>query len=130
MKPIDKVRKIKEIKREWVVFIKVGVFYEVYNKDACIVSFLFNYKIRKVGKNIVCGFSNIEKVKDKLNRININYIIIDKDIKYFGFKDNNYSLIYDGYYKSINNLLRIKNIIKYLKSNINKLDMIERLIYE
>ena len=38
MKIVENVRRIKEIHPETIVLIRVGKFYNVYLKDACILS--------------------------------------------------------------------------------------------
>ena len=40
------VRNIKELFPDYIVLIKIGTFYETYNDDSKIISYLFNYKIK------------------------------------------------------------------------------------
>ena len=40
------IHNIKELFPDYVVFIKIGNFYECYNDDANIISFLFGYKLK------------------------------------------------------------------------------------
>lgn len=42
------VHNIKELFPNYIVMIKIGTFYEVYNDDANIISYLFKYKIKKL----------------------------------------------------------------------------------
>lgn len=42
------VKTVKEIHKEDIVFVKIGKFYQVYGKDAYIISYLFDYKLKKV----------------------------------------------------------------------------------
>ena len=44
MKVIDTYKFYKEKYREYVVLIKSGIFYEVYNNDVSIMYSLFHYK--------------------------------------------------------------------------------------
>ena len=47
--------------------IKIGDFYHCYGKDAYIISYLFNYKLRKTRENYyTCGFSekSLSKVEN------------------------------------------------------------------
>lgn len=65
--------------------IKIGTFYEVYNDDANIISYLFKYKIKKLSSgDEVCGFpvGAINKVSFLLEKKYINYIMIDKAHNY------------------------------------------------
>ena len=51
------VKNIKQIHPEYVALIKIGKFYYSYGKDAYIISYIFNYKIKKVEENVcVCAF--------------------------------------------------------------------------
>ena len=72
MKVIDTYKFYKEKYREYVVLIKSGIFYEVYNNDVSIMYSLFHYKIRVVGNNFNVGFpinniGNICKILDDNN---------------------------------------------------------------
>ena len=79
MSVVDIVKTIKKVRVQDVVMIKIGKFVYCYGKDACIISYLFKYKIKMLQDNIyVCAFP-----KDKLNKImatlenkKINYIQI------------------------------------------------------
>ena len=68
---------IKQIQPEYVALIKIGKFYYSYGKDAYIISYIFNYKIKKVEENVcVCAFpvSITKKVLAKLEENKINYV--------------------------------------------------------
>lgn len=57
MKVVNIVKAIKQIHLEYIVLIKIGKFYYSYSKDAYIVSYIFNYKLKIVEENIkVCAF--------------------------------------------------------------------------
>ena len=81
--------------KDMLVLIKNGTFYNAYNEDAYIISYLFNYKVNKDKK---CGFSNnsFNKVINTLEDKKINYEIVYKDknpvIKKYN-KLNNYKKI-------------------------------------
>ena len=48
---------IKEAFPDYVVLIKIGTFFETYNEDANIMSYLFEYKLRTlIDNNTSCGF--------------------------------------------------------------------------
>lgn len=61
MAVINMVNNIKELFPDYVVMIKIGTFYEVYNDDAKILHYLLKYKLRS---NMSCGFpiSSINKI--------------------------------------------------------------------
>lgn len=117
-----------------LILRKIGGFYQAFDDDALIMSYLFNYKVI----NYRCGFpiSSINKVIEKLEELNINYILkqeeeIEKDFK----RKNNYLKYLDKskVKDSINN--RIHNILNKLdKLDKNKLEelltTIEDLVYE
>ena len=57
MSVINMVHNIKELFPEYVMLLKIGNFYECYNDDAKIISYLFDYKLKQLDnddKN--CGF--------------------------------------------------------------------------
>ena len=41
------LKSIRKIHKEDVLLVKIGTFYQVYGRDACIISYLFGYKIKK-----------------------------------------------------------------------------------
>ena len=85
MSTIYMVKNIKELFPEYVLLVKIGTFYECYNSDAYIISYLFNYKIKTLidgDKN--CGFptNSINKIISMLETKTINYIVVDKKHNY------------------------------------------------
>ena len=79
MSTIYMIKNIKELLPEYVVLVKIGTFYEVYNNDSYIISYLFNYKIKTLidgDKN--CGFPTgaLNKVLSTLENKSINYIVV------------------------------------------------------
>jgi len=86
-----------------------GKFYNVYDNDAIIISYLFDYKIYSENK---CGFPEIafEKVITKLENLNISYQII---------KTNKDNVIKD--YRKLN------KYDEYLEKAISKLDITKRI---
>lgn len=97
---------------------KYRKYYYVKGKDACIIKFLLNYTM----KNNKIYFRKISKVKNILDKNNINYIYNNK---VHIFYKNNYYDILDKYrlINEINNRL----ISLILKRDFNK---IYRLIYK
>ena len=136
---IDMARNIKELFPDYVVMIKIGTFYEVYNDDANIISYLFKYKIKNLGSgDKVCGFpvNSINKVLYILEGKSINYIMIDKAHNYEEEgkvnykKKNKYCDVLDISNEYIDIMNRINKIKNYLINDSSKLDDIEKILYE
>lgn len=74
------VKTIKTVYPSCMVLVKIGTFYDVYSKDAYIISYLFKYKIKEKEKIPTCSFpvSSLSKVKNILEKNKINYIVVDK----------------------------------------------------
>ena len=124
--------------REYIIFIKSGIFYECIANDALIINSLFNYKIKAIGNTVKVGFpiKNIDSVINKLENNSINYIIVDDDriSKKFETDENNYSEYKIDMDSILYNILRVDKVVKYFEENImnydlaKKLDKIERII--
>ena len=56
MSCITIAKEIKSIHPEDVALIKLGGFYKVYGKDAYILSYIFDYKLRSTKDNISTCF--------------------------------------------------------------------------
>jgi len=79
MSTVNMIKMIKEIHPEVVIFIKSGVFYNVYDKDAYIISYLCKYKLKTIGWNYaVCG-SPIYKI-NQYTMLEIRDAVIDKSL--------------------------------------------------
>lgn len=136
------VKNIKQIHPEYIAIIKVGKFYYSYGKDAYIISYIFNYKIKTVEENIkVCTFpvSILNRNIAKLEENKLNYLIIDKRNNYeVDEKSDNGNLNKYNYFlqkskKYINQKNRIEKIYNYLISNIEDKELIidiEKIINE
>lgn len=139
------INEIKEMHPESLCLYKVGTFYHAYGRDAVVMSFLFNYKIKELGQNHKeCGFpiGAVNKVTAKLQNSQLNYLLIDRRNNYDvdekeDYKENNkYGKIYEKAKKYVNCKKRIDNINQYLEENIDKdnitkiLAKMEELIYE
>ena len=123
--------------KDFLIFIKVGNFYEVFDKDSLILNKLFGYKIKRIKDNIKVGFP-ISRLDYILKLIgNINYVVIDntivkkKKFKNNKYKDYNYdmnsiilnSIKIDRIYEELNNRLpdnNIENIITNIDLIIGK----------
>lgn len=139
MSVINMVKNIKDLFPNYILLIKIGNFYEVYNNDANIISYLFNYKIKTLSNNnITCGFPliSLNKVKYILDKKYINYLIIDKSHNYEEIekndfkKKNKYNDLLNEANLYIDKINRINKIKNYLLNDSSKLVAIERLIYE
>lgn len=85
MSIIDTIKDIKRVTIHDIVMIKIGKFVYTYGKDACIISYIFNYKIKLVQNNIyVSAFprNNLNKIIATLENKKINYIILDRRNSY------------------------------------------------
>ena len=139
------IKEVKEIHPEVVVLVKIGKFYNVYLKDAYIISYLFGYKLRDMEKDVKsAGFPEVslKRVIATLENKKIDYMILDRrnnydaDEKFENGNLNKYNEIYNKAKKHFNILARIENISNYLHNNINKKETInilkrmEQIIYE
>lgn len=129
MKVVNIVKAIKQIHPEYIVLIKIGKFYYSYSKDAYIVSYIFNYKLKIVEENIrVCAFPVfiLNKIMAKLEENKINYIVIDRrnnyevDEKFDNGNLNKYNFYLEKSKRYINQKNRIEEIYNYLVYNIEK----------
>lgn len=118
--------------KDFLLFIKVGNFYEVFDKDSLILDKLFGYKIKRIKDSIKVGFP--------LNRLdyiikligNINYVVIDNTVVEKKEFDNNK---YKDYNFDINsiilNSIKIDRIYEELSSRLldNNIENIITNIY-
>lgn len=127
MSIINIVKNIKQVHPEYIILIKIGKFYYSYSKDAYIISYIFNYKLKTIEENIkVCAFPVfiLNKIMAKLEENKINYIIIDRrhnyevDEKSDNGNLNKYNLYLEKSKKYINKKNKIEEIYNYLISNI------------
>ena len=112
---------------ECVVIRKTGGFYNAFDDDAIIISYLTSYKI--VGGR--CGFpiNSLEKVVNLLEDNKVNYIVkenmIEVNKKNFK-KSNRYNKILDKGRKKIDIDYRINDIIS--KLNMLSYDRLDNLL--
>lgn len=145
MSIVNIARNMKEVHPNYIILYRRGTFYYSYGKDAQIISYFFNYQIKSVEKNIPsCAFpkNSINKVKTKLEKEKINYLLIDVKNEYDieEKSDNNnlskYEEVFEKARKIINLRNRIYNIKDYLLDEINhkeinkKIIEIEKITYE
>lgn len=144
MKYENTIKIIKEIHPNDIVFLKIGQFYHCYGKDAVIISYLFDYSIKKLDNIYDCGFpiNAINKIKTRIEEQKVNYLVINKADNYEVYEEenykneNNYMQIYNKAHKYINRKNRIIEIYNYLIDNINnenireKINEVEEILYE
>jgi len=132
----EMVKTIKEVHPKTICMFKIGAFYHTYNRDSYILSYLFNYKIKDLGKNHKeSGFPEtaLPKIKSKLEDNKINYLVIDRRNNYDVDEEENYKDLnrYDKYYEKANRFInhksRIENIVEFLNENINSDDFTKTL---
>ena len=89
-----------------------GKFFEVYDYDAFMFNYLFDYKILQNGKTCKCGFpdSSITKITNKLSDLKISY-----------------QIIYRGRNPHVKDFKKINQYSKYKLIALQKLDIKERM---
>lgn len=113
------VQRIKD--KDYVIFIKVGNFYELFEKDALIINKLLNYKIKRFSKTFKSGFptSKINDVIKIFEAERLNYVVIDNnEIARKSFKDNAYCKFNFDIDRIMLNYLKIDKITSYLNDNV------------
>ena len=145
MKVTQTIQVMNQIIPDKVLLLKVGEFFYQYGKDAYILAYLFDYKIKTIENNIpFSGFpkSALNKVITNLENNKLSYFIVDKSLNYEVLeeqnfkKKNNYIEIYNKAHKYILKKNKIEKIYEYLNANINqkniqeKILKIEEILYE
>lgn len=117
---IDLFRMLKLDYKEYIILFKSGSFYISFDEDSIILNKLFNYKIINLKNNIKIGFplNSIDLVLRKLEKLRINYVIIDNKniINQKEYEDNNFSKFTSSVFEIISINSRIEKIIEKLKS--------------
>ena len=119
MAMLTMVKAIKQIHPKDVVLFKVGSFYQTYSKDAYIISYLFDYKTKKIEENYSsCGFpsSSLAKNLAKLEENRVNYVLVDKR--------NNYEDDEKVDYKNLN---RYEEVFKKAHDYVTKRNRIDAI---
>lgn len=118
------IQEAKQIHPDYVIMTKVGKFYKVYGKDAYILSYLLQYKVKTEGKFMSLGFPDhsLKKVQSVLENRKINYLVLDSRTNYSidekqEFNNlNKYKEVYEKSKTYVNNQNRIERIYDYLMS--------------
>lgn len=136
MSAITVIKEVKKIHKEEVLLVKIGDFYHCFGRDSYIISYLFNYKLRKTKENYyTCGFpeQSLAKIESKLENKKISYIILDKRNNYRvdtyqNYRNlNNYKKIYEKSKRYTNIKSEIDEIYNKLKNSINSDDIYEKI---
>lgn len=122
MGTINIVKTIKTVHPSCMVMVKIGTFYNVYSKDAYIISYLLNYKIKEKDKIPTCSFpvSSLSKVENILEKHKINYLVVDKRSNYeeehkvINKQENNYEKVFEVANKNVSIMIRIQRIYNEL----------------
>lgn len=95
---------------------KTGGFYHVFGRDADIISYLFDYKIKDTNGSKECGFpiSSVNKVTAKLQEAKINYLLLDRRNNFDVDERGDYKNLnrYMEYYKKANKYVNVKRRIQ------------------
>lgn len=141
MSVINMSKNIKQFHQDYLICYKSGTFYHSYDKDAYIISNIFDYSIKKVNNDtLVSGFPRnaISKVMARLEREKINYMIIDTRNNY-GVDEkedygnlNKYNQKFEEAHKLVNIKIRVNKMSESLikECNLDKIREIERIVYE
>lgn len=138
-------KEYKNKKIQTLVLIKSGVFYETYNDDCKIMLDLFNYQIKNFKSFSRTGFpvNNIEKVREKLDEKEIDYMIVENaNVINIEHKNNRYNFyvnkrvdkrLYKNHYQiNFNEQLELINEYKktmlYIEKTINSFPKSEKIL--
>lgn len=127
MKTKEKYDGLKKEKK--LTFIKEGIFYKTFDRDAIIMWYLFDYKINN---NILAfGTNSYDKVIKKLNKLDIGYSIFINDKEIINIERDNESLnLYEklskiAYEKEIKKEKIYKKLNKVLESSFDNYDKVD-----
>ena len=117
----ERYTEYKRTYEKYILLIKSGNFYLGLNDDAVVLSSIFGFKILESKSFIKCGFplSSLNKVINRLDRLEVNYIIIANGVVDKGkYKKNSYDKYlvrsnYDGLLDRINRINSFLSGYKY-----------------
>lgn len=104
--------------KKTLILRKVGGFYQSFDEDALIISYLFGYKVI----NSRCGFpiNAINKVLEKLEEKTINYTLKQEEEQTKDFKRKN------NYIKYLEKSKAKENVSSRIRSIISKLENLDK----
>ncbi len=126
MKKIEMYEMIKNSHSEFVIFVKFGSFYRVFNDDIYIIWYFTRYRIVD-GKRIGFPVSIIDDLVELLTHKHISYIIYNNDFDYIKVSSinncyNKYVLIGKELYRKEE---RINKVLSLIETKIRKENMLE-----
>ena len=126
------IKAIKQVHSTEIILVKIGDFYHVYGKDAYILAYLMQYKLKLLEEQDqtipTCGFpeKSLSKIEANLENKKINYMLVDRRNNYevdeiTDYKNlNMYEKTYEKAYYYIKQKKRIDHLYEYLLQNIQK----------
>ena len=123
-KLLEQYTSLKKNDKETIYLIRVGIFYNILNEDADIISKAIGLKITSLGPNIYkCGFpyQQIQKYTKLLEEKNIKYQIIDNQYEKEKIKNN------EDYFKNLELKKIVDSILSINFDNITFKDSFEKL---
>ena len=120
---------IKNSHSEFVIFVKFGSFYRVFNNDIYIIWYFTRYRIVD-GKRIGFPVSIIDDLVDLLTHKHISYIIYNNDLDYIKVSSinncyNKYVLMGKELYRKEERINKVLNLIENKIRKENMLDYYE-----
>ena len=102
----------EDTQKDIIITQSSGKFFEVYDYDAFMFNYLFDYKILQNDKTYKCGFpdSSITKITNKLSDLKISY-----------------QIIYRGRNPHVKDFKKINQYSKYKLIALQKLNIKERM---
>ena len=130
MKKIEMYEMIKNSHSEFVIFVKFGSFYRVFNDDIYIIWYFTRYRIVD-GKRIGFPVSIIDDLVELLTHEHISYIIYNNDLDYIKVSSinncyNKYLLIGKELYMEEEKINKVLNFIETKIRKENMLDYYEK----
>ena len=119
----NSMKLIKRIHPDSVVLVKIGKFYQCFDKDAYIVSDIFEYKLKK-DKYISCGFplSSLNKVMIGLENEEVSYVVIDRR--------NEYEVTAREDFKNKNSYYEKYKIAKLKEKVTKRVEKLDKFVFE
>lgn len=130
MKINNLLKIIRKIHPEYLIVIVDYNKFRIYNEDAYIPNYLFKYDLHKLKyyQFIINKIENLNYLKYHLNKLNINYLILDKhdgyNVLFENTFNNNQYLTYlkksKIYYKRMRIIKKIRKLKDFYKINLIK----------
>lgn len=128
MKVIECYQEYKEKYPDYIIFMKVGKFYEVYFEDTKLIHILTGYKISKTSNGVEqVGFptTSLSKVLKEIYKRKINYMLLEKQEEEYQivekkrFQKNQYQDLKKEFHTTYQIQKRIHHIQEILFQHMN-----------